>query len=60
MPTDCTHVFYRLPGFQIPMEKLRVPREPPERLPFDLDAAVFLADFAFEAYRASEHFGQEG
>lgn len=36
---------------QIPVEKLRVPREPPERPPFDLDAAVFLADFAFEAYR---------
>lgn len=36
------------------MEKLRVPREPPERPPFDLDAAVFLADFAFEAYRVSQ------
>ena len=36
---------------QIPVEKLRIPREPPERPPFDLDAAVFLADFAFEAYR---------
>lgn len=36
---------------QVPVERLRVPREPPERRPFDLDAAVFLADFAFEAYR---------
>lgn len=34
---------------QVPVERL--PREPPERRPFDLDAAVFLADFAFEAYR---------
>ncbi|CAN0380835.1 unnamed protein product [Ectocarpus sp. 12 AP-2014] len=39
------------PGIEIPVERLRVPREPPERRPFDLDAAVFLADFAFEVYR---------
>ncbi|CAB1113920.1 unnamed protein product [Ectocarpus sp. CCAP 1310/34] len=40
-----------LPGTEVPVERLRVPREPPERRPFDLDAAVFLADFAFEVYR---------
>ncbi|CAM9682943.1 unnamed protein product [Ectocarpus sp. 6 AP-2014] len=38
-----------MPEIEVPVERL--PREPPERRPFDLDAAVFLADFAFEAYR---------
>ena len=35
------------------MEGFDVPREPPELAPFNLDTAVFLADFAFEAYRVS-------
>lgn len=30
------------------------PHEPPERVPFDLDVAVFLANFAFEAYRVCD------
>ncbi|CAM9555140.1 unnamed protein product [Pylaiella littoralis] len=35
----------------LPVEKSQDDLEPAERPPFDLDAAVFLADFAFEAYR---------
>ena len=38
-------------GAQIPPEKLDVPHDPPERVPFDLDLAAFLANFAFETYR---------
>ena len=35
------------------MEVFDIPRKPPELVPFNLDTAVFLADFAFEAYRVS-------
>lgn len=37
--------------FELPLEDLDVPQAPPKRVPFDLDVAVFLADFAFESYR---------
>lgn len=37
----------------LPVEHSGDPLEPPEQPLFDLDAAVFLADFAFEAYRVS-------